>query len=136
MFVQQAFSVLLGARNCVRHLGTAMDLPTEVLLMMRGKREAKDLALGSYRVWAEYNRNTVQGVQHPEEASGGRTEEERPAQKVEKIEKGLQELQGDLWWPSSFFALTVPCRCRSPPHTVLSLPACLGSGTSSLCPGI
>lgn len=96
MFVQQAFSVLLGARYRVRHLGTAMNLPTEVLLMMRGKREAKDLALGSYRVWAEYNCNMAQGVQRLEEASGGRTEEERPAQKVEKIEKGLQELQGHL----------------------------------------
>lgn len=96
MFIQQVFSVLLRARYCVRHLGTAMNLPIEVLLAMRGTRETKDLALGSSWVWAEFNCDVVRGLRHLEEASGGRTEEGWLRQKMEKIEKGLQELQRDL----------------------------------------
>ena len=41
----------------------------------------------------------AQGLQHLEEASGGGAEEERLAQKIEKIGKGLLELQGDLCHP-------------------------------------
>lgn len=48
---QQAFSASYYVPGAVldRHLGTAMDLPIEVLIAMRSRREAKDLVLGLKR---------------------------------------------------------------------------------------